>query len=221
MDCRSFFNFSGYRESDDQQKFDFTYLVDHREHISKLQNQLALELKNKLPSVGSCCEIGYGIGLFLKACTYLGIKEYGFEVNPYAAKYARETVAVDCEEGVFGEEHTATYDLFAAIGVFEHIEQPRALFGLMRRRLNRDGAIYISVPFVERRDWPYLWDADKRPGSAPPDPFYDNDVHIIHYSIDGLTRLGMSFGAREAEFFVSKDVVSNSPGAYPGILFRF
>ena len=49
---------------------------------------------------------------------------------------------------------------------------------------------------------------------------HDNDVHINHFSIEGLATMGKSVGARVADFFVSQDVYHKSPGAYPGMLFR-
>ena len=105
--------------------------------------------------------------------------------------------------------------------VFEHLEHPRELFSLMRDRLTADGSIYLCVPFVERRDWPYLWTAGSNPAPAPPDVFYDNDVHVTHFSIDGMRRMGLSLGARSAEYFLSQDVATKSPGSYGGVLFRF
>jgi SAM-dependent methyltransferase len=221
LDCRTFFNFSSYRETREQQKTDLDYLIEHQAHISKLQGQLVLEIKSRVPGLKSVCEIGYGSGLFLKACTDFGMEVHGFEANPYAAAYARDVVGVSCEEGLLTDEHSKHYDLLAAIGVFEHVEDPRALFGLMARHLNPDGAIYVNVPFFDREHWRFLIGAEDRIALGPPDPWYDNDVHIIHFSIDGLRRLGLSLGARTAEYFVSQDVVQRSPGAYPGILFRF
>lgn len=221
LDCHTLQNFSGYRETKQQQKDDFDYFVRHQDHTSALQNQLLLEIKARQPGIRTCCEIGYGTGLFLKACQYLGVEEYGFEVNRFAAEYAKKVVGVKCEIGLFTPKHDRFYDLIVAIGVFEHIEGPRDLFKLMVSKLNPDGAIYLNVPFVNRDDWKFLWDADKNGNVQPPNPFYDNDVHIIHYSIEGLRRLGLSFGARSAEYFVSKDVSTRSPGAYPGILFKF
>ncbi len=36
--------------------------------------------------------------------------------------------------------------------VFEHLERPRELFATMRDKLNPDGTIYLSVPFVGRQE---------------------------------------------------------------------
>ena len=221
LDCRSFFNHSGYQETAEQQRLDFDFLHAQRENHSAIMSQLCLELVTRAPHVRTVCEIGYGLGWFMRACRDYGRSSYGFEVNPACHAFAAGELGLDCALGLFDAGHIRTYDMFAAIMVFEHLEQPRALFSLMRDRLNPDGVIYVSVPFVERRDWPYLWTAGTAPGSAPPDVFYDNDVHVMHFSIEGLTRMGLSLGARSAEYFVSQDTFYKSPGAYGGVLFRF
>ena len=146
---------------------------------------------------------------------------HGFEVNPHCHRFAVESLAVSSECGIFDDGHAATYDLIAAIQVFEHLEQPRDLFLTMRDHLNRDGSLYISVPFILREQWPFLWNADDRPGPSLPDPFFDNDVHITHFSVEGLRRMGLGLGARTADYFVSADTYHRSPGAYHGVVFQF
>ena len=221
LDCRSFFHCSNYRETDEQKEFDFQFLFNEREAHDKLQNQLFLELKTRLPHIRTVCEVGHGLGLFLKAARDYGCDGYGFEVNRLCHDFARVQLGLFCELGLFGPDHARTYDLIASIMVFEHLEKPRDLFAAMRDNLNPDGAIYLSVPFAHRYEWPYLWTADSKPGVAPPDIFYDNDVHITHFSVEGMRQMGLGLGARNADYFVSKDTAHHSPGAYHGVLFRF
>ncbi len=221
MDCRSFFHTSGYRETEEQKRIDFEMLWGWRDGHARLQNQLFLEIKTRFPWIRSFCEVGHGTGLFMKAARDYGCTTYGFEVNKLCHDFAVDQLGLDAELGLFDATHTARYDLFGSIMVFEHLENPRDLFALMRDRLNPDGLIYVSVPFVERRDWPYLWTAGTAPATAPPDVFFDNDVHITHFSIEGLRRMGLGLGARSAEHFVSQDVVDRSPGSYGGVLFQF
>ena len=221
MDCHSFHHRSGYLEDSEQKSFDFDALFNWRELHQKLQNQLFLELKTKLPATKMVLEVGHGVGLFLQAVRDYGCEGYGFEVNKLCHDFARDQLGLSVELGYFGPDHMATYDLICSIMVFEHLEEPRTLFSHMRDKLNPDGAIYLSVPFVERRDWPFLRTASTTPAIAPPNPFYDNDVHITHFSIEGMKRMGLSLGARSAEFFISKDTVHHSPGSYGGVLFRF
>lgn len=221
LDCLSFYHRSGYRETDQQKRYDFEFLFRERENHTALQSQLFLELKTRVPHVKTCCEVGHGLGLFLKAAGNFGCTAHGFEVSRDCHDFARQQLRVSTQLGMFDKSHARTYDLIASIMVFEHLESPRTLFADMRDKLNPDGAIYLSVPFLHRREWPFLWTAGSTPADAPPDVFYDNDVHITHFSVEGMRRMGLSLGAREAEYFVSKDTAHRSPGAYHGVLFRF
>jgi SAM-dependent methyltransferase len=221
MDCHSFFHNTGYKETSEQKAFDFEMLFSNRENHRAIQGQLLLELITKLSGIKNVLEIGHGIGLFLKSCEDYGLDAHGFELNEECHRFAREELQVSSELGLFGQEHERTYDLITAIHVFEHLERPRDLFEVMRDHLNPDGAIYISVPFVERSQWKYLWQAGKPASSNPHDVFDDNDVHITHFSINGMRNMGVSLGAKSSEYFVSKDVYHHSPGAYQGVLFRF
>lgn len=221
MVCRSFFHTSGYVEEDSQQMRDFEYLFAQRENHHAIQAQLVLELLTLVPGITTALEIGHGVGLFLKACGDFGVRATGFEVNPHCHRFAVEHLKVDSRLGLFDDSHEEKYDLISACQVFEHLEDPRSLFEIMRRHLNPDGAIYLSVPFVERNQWRFLLTADHEGKKHPADVFADNDVHITHFSIEGMTRMGLGLGARAAEYFVSKDTYQNSPGAYQGVLFRF
>ena len=221
MDCQSFFHRSGYVESDTQQKADFDFLLSYKDRHSHLMGLLALELKFRLPGTHSVLEIGHGTGLFMNACQNLGFEATGFEVNPYCQQFAKDQLGVNSILGIFDDTHQKKYDLITAIQVFEHLENPRDLFKTMRNHLNPDGAIYLSVPFVERHQWKFLWAAGEPHEHSMEDVFGDNDVHITHFSIEGMKKMGLRLGARSAEYFVSKDVEYASPGSYHGVLFRF
>ena len=221
LDCRTFFHTSEYKEDEERKKQDFQFLKDFNSQHQRQMGQLFLQIYNRLPQTRSMCDVGHGAGWMMSAARDFGVAHYGFEVNPYCHEFATKTLHLSCHLGMFDESHSEKYDLITSIMVFEHLEEPRGLFDLMSRRLNVDGAIYICVPFLHRKNWKYLWSARNTPGAAPPDPFYDNDVHITHFSIKGLKRLGRSLGARTAHYFISDDVVHRSPGAYEGVLFQF
>jgi hypothetical protein len=80
---------------------------------------------------------------------------------------------------------------------------------------------YLAVPVFEREHWTFLKTAGNQPADSPPDPFYDNDVHITHFSVRGLKQMGLSLGARRADYWLSKDTFHHSPGSYHGVLFTF
>jgi len=221
MDCQSFFHKSGFKEIDEQKKLDFEYLYNDRDNHRAIQSQLLLELITRLPGTKSALEIGHGVGFFLKACQDYNVDAVGFEVNKWCHDYAKKELGLDSRLGFFDDNHRGKYDLIAAIQVFEHLEKPRDLFKIMKSHLNKDGAIYLSVPFVERNQWRFLWDADKTENKHRADILANNDVHITHFSVKGMKQMGLSMGARTADYFVSKDVFYNSPGAYQGVLFQF
>jgi 2-polyprenyl-3-methyl-5-hydroxy-6-metoxy-1,4-benzoquinol methylase len=221
MDCQTFFHRSSYKETEQQKKGDFDFLIGQTENHISIAGQLCLEIKTRFPHIKSCLEIGYGLGWFMQACRNYGMEDvYGFEVNANCYHHAKDRLGLNCEHGLFDENHKRSYDLLASIMVFEHLEKPRDLFKLMISRLNKDGVIYLCVPFFERRDWAFLRTAATAPTDLP-DLMHDNDVHINHFSIKGLADMGRSFGARSADFFVSQDTFFKSPGAYPGMLFQF
>lgn len=221
LDCRSFFHRSGYRESEEIMRRDFEILFGDREHHRRLMSQLFLEIVTRYPAINTVLEIGHGAGMFMQACHDYGRKPFGFEVNPHCHAFVRNDLGLPCHLGLFDESHDRAYDLIASIQVFEHLENPRQLFKTMTEKLNKDGLVYISVPVLERELWPFLWTAGTSPAHTMPDPFFDNDVHISHFSIEGLIAMGRSYGAKTADYFVSKDVVDASPGSYQGVLFRF
>ena len=67
MDCHSFVHTSNYSETLEQQLMDYEELQRQRDHHSKLQYQLALELYTRRPHTRTVLEIGHGLGLFLRA----------------------------------------------------------------------------------------------------------------------------------------------------------
>jgi SAM-dependent methyltransferase len=171
-------------------KADATYVLTQRDKIAGHARQLALELIVKLPHAKSMLEVGCGAGFFVEACKDYGLRGVGFDINPHLTEFAQSYKMIDVINGPLTEAFPGKFDLVAAIGVLEHVEKPRDLFKLMVSKLDRDGAIYINVPFVEREHWPFLWRANDNPGSTPADVFYDNDVHITHFSREGLERMG-------------------------------
>ena len=143
MDCQGFFHRSGYKETAQQKEDDYGFLFSHRENHKALQSQLFLEIKTRLPALRSVCEVGHGLGLFLKAVQDYGCDGHGFEVSAPCHDFAANQLGLSCELGLFEAGHQRTYDLIASIMVFEHLETPRELFATMRSKLNRDGAIYL------------------------------------------------------------------------------
>ena len=222
LDCRSFFNPSGYKEDPAAHKADFEYLSANNEHHSSIQRQLCRELMERVPGKKTVLEIGHGNGWFLESCRAFGLDVTGFEINPYCHRFATEKLRLNSILGSFDDSHEQSYDIIVSIQVFEHLVQPRDLFKTMISKLIPNGAIYLSVPFIHRWQWQYLWSADSMPAEAPPDIFYDCDVHITHFSVEGMKQMGINMGAHSADYFVSRTGdAPSSAGAYDGVLFQF
>jgi 2-polyprenyl-3-methyl-5-hydroxy-6-metoxy-1,4-benzoquinol methylase len=221
MDCRSCFHRSGYKEDDSRLRLDYEYLLNMRDIHAPLSSQLMLEVKSRFTYLKTMCEVGHGLGMLMKAGVDYGLDVTGFEINPLLHDFVKNELKLPSHLGYFDESHPKKYDLIASLHVFEHLENPRELFRCMVNHLNDEGVILMSVPFFERNQWQYLHTAGHNPAPSPPDNFYDNDVHICHFSIDGMKSMGLSLGASAADYYVSKDVVHKSVGSYQYILFSF
>ena len=125
MDCHSFFHRSAYRETA-QQKQMISISCSPTGRTPALQSQLFLELKTRLPAVRTVCEVGHGLGCFLKGVQDLWCEGHGFEVSAPCHDFARTQLGVSCELGLFDAGHARTYDLIVSIMVFEHLETPRS-----------------------------------------------------------------------------------------------
>lgn len=221
MDCQSFFHKSNYVEDDARLREDFAVLLADADRHYRLMAEMCLQLITRRPHIGSVLDVGHGSGQLMRAFVDFGREARGVEVNRYCHDYVMEHLSLPTELGLLEDLSTGTFDLITAIHVFEHLEEPRKLFSEMVGRLKPEGCIFISVPFVTRQLWPFLWTAGSKPGLAPPDPFFDNDVHVTHFSVEGLIAMGRLLGARSAEVVDCRDVVDESPGSYRGVLFGF
>lgn len=86
--------------------------------------------------------------------------------------------------------------MIMCISVLEHISEPVGLIKeLVSAAKKCQSPLFISVPFVEKHQWHF---ADKKFEDAPYTPFFDNDVHVTHFSIFGLMSLVQSLGIDSA-----------------------
>jgi hypothetical protein len=89
-------------------------------------------------------------------------------------------------------------DLFLCISVLEHIDEPRPLIeNLCSAALRHNAALFISVPFLDRDKWHFIEDPDP---AVPGTPFFDNDVHVMHFSSQGLAMAMRDFGLDNTQF---------------------
>ena len=198
LDCRSFWNPSGYRETDAQLKKDVDWGVSVEERNRAASARLFDHLEQRGVEISSVAEIGCGIGTLLNVARERGYRAVGFDVNRHAADYATKVGKLDVRSEFWSAETALPpIDLFLCISVLEHLDQPRPLIeNLCRAALRNRAALFISVPFLDRPKWEFVLDPEPtRQGT----PFFDNDVHVVHFSTPGLLSAMESFGLRDIE----------------------
>ncbi|CAN5361334.1 hypothetical protein BH10PSE7_BH10PSE7_25550 [soil metagenome] len=213
LDCRSFWNPGGYRENEVQLRRDLDWGLSVAERNTKAGNELFDRLAARGVTPRSLIDIGCGIGTILKVAGSRGMKASGYDVNSIATEYAREQNKVDARSEMWtAETPTEPADLYTSIMVLEHMEQPRPLMENLCKAASRNKAhIFISVPFLDRDKWHFLQDPDpKRQGT----PFFDNDVHVTHFSTEGMMTAMREFGQHKLEFF--KGGLWHGVLAFPG-----
>lgn len=197
--CGSFWNPSGYTESDDVLRADVEWhkSVCDRNTASAVDLLDALALRNV--DCSSVCDIGCGIGTLVRAVTDRGGQAIGFDTNRHAIAYGKTVDNADIRNDFWMPTSlTVKATLYTCIMVCEHLDMPRSLLRDLCVSAARDGAsLFISVPFLEESRWHFISDPDpKQPGM----PFFDNDVHITHFSVRGMTLCLTEFGAKSVTF---------------------
>lgn len=196
MDCRSFWNDSGYVEDEAQLKRDLEWGIGVSERNKAGSKTLLEELKTRNVDTSRILEIGCGIGTFLSVARDNGSAIAGFDVNKEAIEYGRGEYGINLVAETWRPEMTdSDTTLIVSISTLEHIRTPRDLFFSMAAAAKQCGsAMFVSVPIITRERWHFIDDAD---------PFekgtwlFDNDVHVTHFSSEGLRGLFTESGARE------------------------
>lgn len=192
MECHSFWNPSGYVETESVRLSDLKWGIGVEERNRKSANQLLSKFQECGVSVNNLLEIGCGIGTFLEVVQERGGAAVGWELNDIAAEYG-QSKGLDIRIGKWVNEKVEVRpDLITCISVLEHIEQPRLLIReLCLATIAQSCSLYISVPFLDRDRWHYLLSPNPLIEGTP---FFDNDVHITHFSTTGLERALKDFG---------------------------
>ncbi len=199
LDCGSMSNSGGYVEDEEQLKRDLQWNISVESRNRSAGRRLFAAMKAQGIDPATVLEIGCGIGVLLDEASKAGMKGVGFDINRHATDYGRSMFGADlrCEywdSRTLGERS----DLTLCISVLEHIAEPRPLIAEIAQYCSRFGTkAFISVPFVNRDKWHYLLDPDPM---VPGTPFFDNDVHVTHFSRAGLERCLTEYGAKASHF---------------------
>lgn len=192
-------NASDYVESEEQLERDLQWNLSVAERNKAATKQLFAALLTAGLEPKSVLEIGCGTGLLLSEAGKSGIKTLGFEINEHAVAYGRNTYGCDIRNEYWNADTVKDcYELVLCISVLEHIAEPRGLLSEIAKYCSAFGGnAFISVPFVNKDKWHFLFDTNPlNPGT----PFFDNDVHVTHFSSDGLEQCLREFGAKTTRF---------------------
>ena len=195
--CHSLFNPSGYKEDENILMSDRQWHIDKFDYKSKNVSILLSKLKKIYPQAKTFLDIGCGIGATVLQAKSLGLEAEGVEPNHFAVEYAKDKFSLDLKCDYFRENlFSHKFDLIICDQVLEHLENPRQLFKAAIKTLNRPGLLYISVPFRKDPIRQLLYTAFPNLMGTP---FFDNDVHITHFSHRSMKLWAKEFGANSCE----------------------
>lgn len=192
--CGSLFNHSGYREDERAQRADATFLDGCFGSSFGYYSDLIRTTLRLRPEIRTHLDIGCGSGALLAAGEKNGLRSTGLDLNPFVIQVAqRRQLDARCAP-LEMNRGGATYDLVTCDQVLEHVEEPRGFLEMIASHVSDRGVVFLNAPF---RPGTMLTKAYLKKQDAFGSPFFDNDVHINHFS-------------REAMRTVVKDLVGAS-----------
>jgi len=138
---------------------------------------------------GTIFDIGSAAGFILKGFTRKGWKGKGIEPNPTMAAYARETLQMDVETGIFEQYKTKQkFNLVTMIQVLAHFHDVRKALDITREMLHKDGLLLVET--WDRESWPARLLGTNWHHYSPPSV-------VNWFSVEGLDRFIRQFGFEE------------------------
>lgn len=193
LKCRSFWNPSGYDQSCPPKEKVINWHTSVAERNITAGRALFTALDDRGVRPSAVLEIGCGSGSVLFAAKERGMKTAGFDLNPHAVELGREQYGLDLRAEAWTANTYTDFDLLLCISVLEHLDQPRTLLSEIAAACKRRGAAaYISVPTLDAPRWKYLLDPSP---ALKGSPFFDNDVHVVHFSSEGMLMALKALGA--------------------------
>lgn len=138
---------------------------------------------------GTVFDVGSAAGFILKGLTQKGWKGKGIEPNATMAAYARQTLHMDVETGIF-EQYKAEqkFDLVTMFQVIAHFYDVRKALEITQNLLRKDGLLLVET-----------WDRESLPVRLLGSHWhhYCPPSIVNWFSADGLNTLLLQFGFEE------------------------
>ena len=98
--------------------------------------------------IGHLLDVGCATGSFLDMMRTHGWQVSGVELNPDAARYARQRLQLDVRTGTLEQAQFSSqaFDVVTMWDVFEHVLDPRQTLSEVRRILRPGGLLALSLP---------------------------------------------------------------------------
>jgi 2-polyprenyl-3-methyl-5-hydroxy-6-metoxy-1,4-benzoquinol methylase len=212
LTCRSFTNPSGYIEGEAQLLRDLEWHRSVEQRNTKAAGVLLKSLKQTVKEIKCIVEIGCGSGTLLRAAKEEGVECIGFDINRFAIEYGIKKHGLDLRTEFWSADtRCGIPDMILCISVMEHMVHPRELFSEIAKASRKYSAwVFISVPFLNEDKWIYILDPDPYRDNTP---FFDNDVHVTHFSDEGMKLLAHQHNV--------KYMKRNSSTIWHGYLMKF
>ena len=187
MDCESFSCPSGFVEDEQILKDSLEWHIKVTDRNVAASKTLLKEFDARKIPYKNIIDIEAGIGTFIKVAQSSGASG----INPLAQPHARNVNKVDVRPEYWSiDTDCGPFDMM----VLEHVPEPRGMIrDMVRAYAQQDAALFVSVPFLNRDRWHFINEPDLH---ALNNPFFDNDMHVTHYSTKAMEQILKEFGMK-------------------------
>lgn len=178
--------------------FDLNYLIEKHEGFVKNPpfyyrhlKDFFLKTTSQLSTDGACLEIGCNLGVFIELVQSSShLKFYGIEFNSQAVDFVRSRGKFMIESKSIEDNPFPgiQFDCIIMFDVLEHIPDQIQFIEVLRKRLNPQGMMLLSVP--NAKAWSYkLLRLFKKLRGKEIFPTVEPPFHLYGYSCNNLKRI--------------------------------
>lgn len=142
--------------------------------------QAKLRTLRRYQRSGTILDYGCGTGDFLRTCLKARWSVQGIEPDEKARTIAENKLSITLKQDISEIPKNTKYDVITAWHVLEHVSDLRGTLKNLRKRLEKEGFLFIAVPNVTSHDAQHYreyWAA------------YDVPRHLYHFSQESFNSL--------------------------------